>query len=58
MSTYAAIIEGRGRSFSAYVPDLPGCAAASDFVEEVERLIREPMLPTSAESAGAPRTPG
>jgi predicted RNase H-like HicB family nuclease len=41
MSTYAVVIEGSGDSFSAYVPDLPGCVAAGDSVEEVERLIRE-----------------
>jgi predicted RNase H-like HicB family nuclease len=41
MSTYAVVIEGGGDSFSAYVPDLPGCVAAGDSVEEVERLIRE-----------------
>ena len=41
MSGYAVIIEGRDNSFSAYVPDLPGCVAAGESVEEVERLIRE-----------------
>lgn len=41
MSRYAVIIEGEGASFSAYVPDLPGCVAAGSSVEEVEALIRE-----------------
>jgi predicted RNase H-like HicB family nuclease len=41
MSGYAVIIEGNGKSFSAYVPDLPGCVATGDSVEEVESLIRE-----------------
>jgi predicted RNase H-like HicB family nuclease len=41
MSGYAVIIEGGGDSYSAYVPDLPGCVAAGNSVAEVERLIRE-----------------
>jgi predicted RNase H-like HicB family nuclease len=41
VSRYAVIIEGDGASFSAYVPDLPGCVAAGSSVEEVEALIRE-----------------
>jgi len=38
---YAIVIEKTGRNFSAYVPDLPGCVATGDTVEEVERNIRE-----------------
>ena len=41
MTQYAVIIEGEGASFSAYVPDLPGCVAAGSSVEEAEALIRE-----------------
>ncbi len=41
MTGYAVIIEGEGDSFSAYVPELPGCVAAGTSVAEVERLIRE-----------------
>jgi predicted RNase H-like HicB family nuclease len=42
MSRYAVIIEGAGgNSYSAYVPDLPGCVAAGESIEEVESLIRE-----------------
>lgn len=40
MSTYAVVIEGSD-SFSAYVPDLPGCVATGQSIEEVEALIRE-----------------
>lgn len=40
MSAYAVIIEGRGTSFSAYAPDLPGCVAAGSSVEEVEDAMR------------------
>jgi predicted RNase H-like HicB family nuclease len=38
---YAVVIERAGKNYSAYVPDLPGCVAAADTVEEVEREIRE-----------------
>ena len=41
MTGYAVIIEGEGDSYSAYVPDLPGCIAAGKSIAEVERLIRE-----------------
>lgn len=37
---YAVIIEQGPTSFSAYVPDLPGCVAAADTHEEVLELIR------------------
>ena len=38
---YAIVIEVADGNFSAYVPDLPGCVAAGETVEETERLIRE-----------------
>lgn len=41
MNEYLAVIEGEGGTWSAYVPDLPGCIAAGESREEVERLIRE-----------------
>lgn len=41
MSDYLVVIEGSGRSYSAFVPDLPGCVAAGETAEEVERLIAE-----------------
>jgi predicted RNase H-like HicB family nuclease len=40
MTAYAVIIEGDGTSFSAYVPDLPGCVASGGSVAEVEQRIR------------------
>jgi len=36
---YAIIIEKDADGCSAYVPDLPGCIAAGDTVEEVRTLI-------------------
>ena len=38
---YAVIIERGESSFGAYVPDLPGCAAAAETREEVLQLIQE-----------------
>ncbi len=38
---YAIVIETAERNFSAYVPDLPGCIATGNSVEETERSIRE-----------------
>ena len=40
---YVVVIEKGESNFSAYVPDLPGCVAAGDTVEEVEALIRGAM---------------
>ncbi|MBI5411007.1 MAG: type II toxin-antitoxin system HicB family antitoxin [Nitrospirae bacterium] len=37
---YAVVIEKAKNNYGAYVPDLPGCVAVGDTVEEVERLIR------------------
>jgi predicted RNase H-like HicB family nuclease len=38
---YAIVIERADSNFSAYVPDLPGCVAAGDTVEDVETEISE-----------------
>jgi len=39
---YVVIIERAGdRSFSAYVPDLPGCVSCGDTLEETRELIDE-----------------
>ncbi len=38
---YAVVIEKGENSYGAYVPDLPGCVAVAETVEEVEALIRE-----------------
>jgi predicted RNase H-like HicB family nuclease len=38
---YAIVIENAGSNYSAYAPDLPGCAATGATVEEVQREIRE-----------------
>ena len=38
---FAIVIEKARNNYSAYVPDLPGCVATGDSVEETEKLIRE-----------------
>ena len=38
---YAVIIEKSETGFGAFVPDLPGCVAVGDTIEETEREIRE-----------------
>lgn len=38
---YAVIVEKGESSFGAYAPDLPGCAAVAETIEEVLRLIQE-----------------
>jgi predicted RNase H-like HicB family nuclease len=40
---YAVVIEKAGENYSAYVPDLPGCVATGDTLEEVEAAIRAAM---------------
>ena len=37
---YFVVIEKAEGNYSAYVPDLPGCIAVGDTVEEVEESIR------------------
>ena len=37
---YAVVIEKAERNYSAYVPDLPGCAATVDSVADVADAIR------------------
>jgi predicted RNase H-like HicB family nuclease len=41
MMRYAVIFEKGPASFGAYVPDLPGCVAVGQTVEEVRKLIAE-----------------
>jgi predicted RNase H-like HicB family nuclease len=41
---YLIVIEGEGRTYGAYAPDLPGCVAAADSLEECERLMREAIV--------------
>jgi predicted RNase H-like HicB family nuclease len=38
---YAIVIERSETGYGAYVPDLPGCIAVGETIEETESLIRE-----------------
>jgi predicted RNase H-like HicB family nuclease len=38
---YAIVIEKTDNNYGAWVPDLPGCVAVADTVEEVEQLMRD-----------------
>lgn len=37
---YAIVIEKTENNYGAWVPDLPGCVAVGDTVEEVEGMIQ------------------
>lgn len=41
MTEYLVVIEGESESFSAHSPDLPGCAAARESIDEVEALMKD-----------------
>jgi predicted RNase H-like HicB family nuclease len=41
---YAIVIEKAANNFSAYVPDLPGCIATGNSLEEVEKEIKEAIV--------------
>ena len=41
MKIYVVVIERAEGNYSAYVPDLPGCVAVGDTVEECEASIQE-----------------
>ncbi len=38
---YAIVIEKAESNYAAYIPDLPGCVAAGDTIEETKQLLRE-----------------
>lgn len=40
---YAVVYEREGRSYGAYVPDLPGCVAVGSSLPGVKKLIRRAM---------------
>lgn len=40
---YAVVIERAKKNFSAYAPDVPGCAAVGDTVQEVMVNIKEAL---------------
>jgi predicted RNase H-like HicB family nuclease len=38
---YAIVVERARTNYAAYVPDLPGCVATGETIEETEQLLRE-----------------
>lgn len=44
MADYVIIIEPAGLNFAAYAPDVPGCVAAADTVEETIQLMQEALV--------------
>ena len=38
---YAVVIEKAAGNYSAYAPDLPGCAATGATIEEIQQQIKE-----------------
>jgi predicted RNase H-like HicB family nuclease len=38
---YAIVVEKAENNYSAYVPDLPGCVATGETIEEIENEIRK-----------------
>ena len=44
MTQYTIIIEKAGDNFAAYAPDIPGCVAAADTVDETRELMQEALI--------------
>ena len=43
MNKYAIVIEKAEQNFSAYVPDVPGCIATGETVEETRQLLMDAL---------------
>ena len=43
MSRYLIVIENAGSNYSAYLPDLPGCASTGATVEETRRNMESAL---------------
>lgn len=43
MKEYSVIIENAGSNYSAYSPDVPGCAATGDTIQETEQNFCEAL---------------
>ena len=44
MHRYLVIIEKGIENYGAYSPDLPGCVAVGDTIEDVEKNMREAII--------------
>jgi predicted RNase H-like HicB family nuclease len=43
MKRHLVVVEASGENYSAYSPDVPGCIAAGDTVEEVLDLMQDAL---------------
>jgi predicted RNase H-like HicB family nuclease len=43
MKRYLVVVEWSGGNYSAYSPDVPGCVAAAETVEEVLDLMQDAL---------------
>lgn len=43
MQKYLILYEQEGEAFGAYLPDLPGCVATSDNLDDLKRRIRRAL---------------
>lgn len=43
LKEYAVIIENAGSNYSAYSPDVPGCVATGDTIQETEQNFCEAL---------------
>lgn len=41
MNRYTIVIERAAANYAAYVPELPGCVATGETVEETRKLLNE-----------------
>jgi predicted RNase H-like HicB family nuclease len=58
MHRYLIVVEKATDNYSAYAPDVPGCAATGDTQEEAERNLREALeLHLQDRSLTASRSP-
>jgi predicted RNase H-like HicB family nuclease len=44
VTEYTIIIEDAGSNYAAYAPDVPGCIAAAETVEETRKLMEEALV--------------
>jgi predicted RNase H-like HicB family nuclease len=45
MQRFLVVVERAGGNYSAYVPDLPGCVATGETLEETRRNMHEAIEP-------------
>lgn len=43
MAEYVIVIDSAGRNFAAHAPDVPGCVATGDTIEETVATMRDAL---------------